>query len=50
MKGKVGVSVMDIEDGASEMLVQLPEILPADITALVIENGVGMACAELATP
>jgi hypothetical protein len=50
VNGKIGVSVMDLEDGASSMLVQLPDILPAGIAALVIENGVGMACAEVTTP
>jgi uncharacterized repeat protein (TIGR02543 family) len=50
VKGKVGVSVMDVDDGASEMLVQLPEELPAGIAAVVIENGVGLACVELAAP
>ncbi len=50
VNGKVGVSVMDNEDGASEMLVQLPAVLPAGIAALAIENGVGIACAELTAP
>jgi uncharacterized repeat protein (TIGR02543 family) len=50
VKGKAGVSVMDVEDGASEMLLQLPEVLPAGIAAIVIENGVGMACRKLVTP
>jgi hypothetical protein len=44
VNGKVGVSVMDNADGASEMLVQLPDVLPADIAAIVIENGVGLDC------
>jgi hypothetical protein len=47
VNGKVGVSVMDNEDGVSEMLVQLPAVLPADIAAIVIENGVGMAAREI---
>ncbi len=41
--GKDACSVMDPQDGASEISVQLPLILPEGILAVVIDNGVGIA-------
>jgi M6 family metalloprotease-like protein len=48
--GKLGVSVMNPADGTSALVLQLPEVLPPGIVAIVIDNGVGLAARTLAVP
>jgi len=48
--GKEDNSVMDPTDGTSALVLQLPEVLPPDIAAIVIDNGVGLVARDLEIP
>ena len=49
-EARPAASVMDPYTGESRMLVQLPDELPAGATALVLDNGVGLAAMPVAGP